>query len=165
MFVGSGGGVEAAAEGWAGEGFFELGDGVLALGGLDEGGDLVPVFGVVWVVAEVFAVEDLWVGEDGVDEDWPGLVLVGDGGEPMIEAGGGVPGFGVGWVGGVGVPGGPVAFGCFGPVGGEVFELGLGEGFGVEVCAVGPGPDEGDGEEEEGGDDGDDEDDFFHGGW
>jgi len=57
------------------------------------------------------------------------------------------------------VPGGPVALGCFGPVWGEVFELGLGEWFGVEEGEVEPGGGGEDDEEEEG--EGD-EDDFFH---
>ena len=153
MFVGSGGAVHAAAEDWAGEGFFELGDGVLGSGRFEEGGDFVPAFGFIWVVAEVFAIKDFGIGESDIDEDWPCFVFVGDGVEPLVEAGGGVPLFGGGWVGGVGVPRGPVALGGAGPVRGEIGELLLGEGFGVEEGEVGPDGGGDEGEEEEGGDD------------
>lgn len=156
MFVGVGGGVHVAAEDWAVEGLGELVDHLGCFGGLEKGGEGVPIFGFVWVASEVFVLEEVGVGEGEVDEDWPGFVLFGDGGEVGVEACGGVPG---GGSCGVGVPGRPVALGDGGVVWGEVGELGLGEGFGGEEGVVGPDSGREEGDEEDGHDD---EECFFH---
>jgi len=86
--------VHIAAEDWAVEGLGELVDDLGRFWGLEEGGECVPIVGIVWVVPEVFVVEEVGVGEGEVDEDWPSFVLFGDGGEVSVVAGGGVPGGG-----------------------------------------------------------------------
>jgi len=77
---------------WAVEGFGELGDGCFGFWLIEELGELVPLIGA-WVCIEECSVEEVFFTDVDVDEDGPGFLVFGDGGEPLVEAGGGVPGF------------------------------------------------------------------------